>query len=792
MALHPSLRNQLGQPTGYMPADIANYVPPGLRNQLGQPTGPAPTYGAGLGAGLRSGAATVAAAAGNAPVPSAPPSALGQMPSQLGFLNDPNLQALVKKLTESGQAAATSSLQAQADQATQRAEDEARMIQGFYSAGADLASRLSPYYQDVLQKSSNTLTGLAGAYGQSLDQLAPGQGAVFNELTGREPASRFDVQRTAVPFGPGARGDLFSVYGPTTSDIGSQTAAMRLSQGETERRDFERQLADLKAQAPGDYVKSLVSLAPLWQSQQQYELAKKGQQQQYGLAKGGQELTRQQLYGGTKGRPTLEARLGAQKYGLDVQQLALARGEAVGMVNGRLTVPAQQLQEQMRQYNKDFTLKFDEQGRLERQFQFTKQIQSAAETGMWNGNPTVDYQEALKADAQHDRALDLQQQGLISDTEAKTLDRNLATQIATWSHYRDLQAQGLQKDAQDALKTYQEGQLANQSYSLALQARGQNMTQANWKQNFEAQKELAAQSNTMNQFKMVAAEAASHNVAGGEHWAVRVNPFTGQWEAYQTGAMNPLTSAQTRGAKLPQGTLTPSNWGSLAKEMKTDASSSSKVFGVGPDGKPAYIPQPHTALSYDEMIAKYTQRLHNPDDYNRLVSTLDKMTNETGQRVYKRGGTTGRPLFSSESIGGPSEQQILANAGMSPAYTRAARSIMNEIKRDNPNKKWVNDASSGYSYLTTSTQGMKTLANGGVLSTDAIRSGPSAAVAPTQAETGSVPKGWFKKTGPFKTRDGVNRWIISNEKGQTRMWPPVSAGAYGAPIAEQMPGSYGA
>jgi hypothetical protein len=801
--LHPSLRrlgtlNQLGQPTGdaattisqalgigvpppnpaygpvgygqpqaYRPPVQAPMPPPNPAFGpvgYGQPNDWMPTAGtAGAGTGVAGGAG--AAAQGNL-------FGLGKLPPELAWMNNPALQALVKKMSDAGQTQAASALQAQADQATQRAEAEAKMIQGFYSSGAQLASKLSPYYQDVLEKSANTVQGLAGAYGQTMDQLAPGQGAVFNELTGTEPASAFNVQRTAVPFGPGARGDLYSVYGPTTSDIGSQEAAMRLAQGETDRSAIERQLRDLQTQAPGRYLQALTSLAPAIQASK--------------------ELTqRKQEFGKTYG---LQAKGQAQEYGLNKAQLALATGQAVGVVNGKPTLAAQQLQEDMRKFNKDYTLRYDEQGRLQNQFEFTKKMQIAQATGMYEGNPTADMQEAMKADARAEMALNLQKRGLIDARTANNLDRGLRREQGLLQDARENRAMGDTEQAEKDMQAYRLASLQNDSATIALQAAGQQFTEGLQTDQENRLRDSAEQSKTLDSFNIASKIASDHNQPGLPLWTERFNASTGKWEAYQTNQTNPVRTSgsgkQTLGGyDIPK----TSDINNINKVVAADTAIDQKTYGLKQDGTYGNVTVPHKVADYSDELVKL-QGLYPQYNPEQLGQVLNKFTNRNGQRIYRRGGPTGRPLFSTYSSDPnfPSEAQILAG-GPTGQHGQYAKSIMAEIQRDNPRKKWVNDPTTGNSYRVGSPDAMRILAGGGVLSKQPIRAAIQGGRVVPGEPVGEPPKGWHLyvpttaavgqgigvagRPITFKDKDGREHTMYKKPDGTIGYWPPFGVGA---------------
>lgn len=679
--IHPALRQVKAAPQ-YLPA---SGPAPGPSQYYGSSTTPPPQPPTGLtaiGAGLQTGAQNVGAAAQH-PLGAAQTVAnglgIGQMPSELSWLNNPAMQSLVKRLVDSGQATDVADLQAQAAQATQRAENEAKMIQGFYDAGAQLSARMSPYYQDVLEKSANTLTGLAGAYGQSVDQLAPGQGAVFNELTGTEPASGFKLQRTAVPYGPGARGDLFSVYGPTTSDIGASNAMMRLGQGETERQQIEQKIRDLKAQKPGQYLQTLTGLG---------SMVMQGKQ----LAQQGELAT-----GTYKGKKTLDA-----------LTLAFQKGQAIGTVNGKPTLQAKQVYETIREFDKTYTLQKAAQDLDQNKFTLTKDLADAAQTGLYHGIQTIDYKEAMIADAQRNRALDLQQQGVINDKQFHMIDNATQRYVADLVNARELMSIGETQRANKVMEGLQaqklglDTQIANWSHQTDLTTQAQNQQRIDAE--IESNRQQAARLGQSAAFDEAYKAALLHS-QGREIWSVRPDG-KGGYEAYNTKTQKPLSAAQIKalgaGGKPPSAS-TIKGISSFIQDQ--GATSTVRTENKDPNNPAAgtikvredKVPTNYQDV-YNQLYIKYGDSMPNADA--RIKAWIDNATDpDTGKKLYPR-GANGRDWYDSTEyphlLSGDARGKLVAAA----------------IVKDSGGMKWVIDHNTGLSYKINSPNGMKAIAQG--------------------------------------------------------------------------------
>jgi len=191
--------------------------------------------------------------------------------------------------------------------------------------------------------------------------------------------------------------------------------------------------------------------------------------------------------------------------------------------------------------------------------------------------------------------------------------------------------------------------------------------------------------------------------------------------------------------------------------------------------------QPFTyGQQVDALEANYPQ--FSPYQREQMLDTYQDPI--SGKRVYTRGGVLGRPLFSTEKgpNGFPSEQEILAGAGSTPAYTAAARKIMNKIRIDNPNKKWINDVENNNSFRVGTVDGMKALARGAGLSTDHL----PARITPGGLKPGGKqitpddlkpPPGWQPKRvggvrqAPFTDAQGAKHWPYTDENGNDVWWP---------------------
>lgn len=327
------------------------------------------------------------------------PNSLGVPTSLDSIFNDPAMVGFVQKLYDAGAQASQQDLTRQANAATTRAQNDANTIQGFYQAGAKMAADISPYYQSILDKGAATDALLGGAYGGAVNRFAPGNGGATT-IDATNAAQALNNLRAAVPLGKGKAGDQWSVYGPTTSDIGADNASVRLSQGETERQGFEQQLADLKAQRPGGMLQTLMSLAPL-------------AQQQSATAEAKREWTWENMgYDPRTGKknPMYNASLAMAQL-----QAPLALSQVTGQFKGKPTFEAMATQANL--------------------------------TGFYGKIPTLEMQKFKSLDAYQQQMFHLQQKGQIDDNTYKQMSLALQKQAMLLLNTRELSSQGLQQQA---------------------------------------------------------------------------------------------------------------------------------------------------------------------------------------------------------------------------------------------------------------------------------------------------------------------------------------------------------